>query len=233
MISHDGRKRNLLDHGRDRRKPRIPLRMILAVIDEIAHVDKKACIGVALPCSLRDVSPDRIIARLRIGEDQRLEAITLRRRRQRPPLARLLAVHQPVLVGLARRQSLKLRYMQHRRAPIVREILVRRRRALHRLRVLFAPLDRRHALRRLRLPHDRARNGRIARDDLTDELRLDSLRIRNLIEPLRRPSEDIKPLRQKSPARQDRRPAHKLEEGAAVELMIVCHVVPLETSISF
>ena len=58
MISHDGRKGNLLDHEHDRRKPRIPLRMILAVIDEIAHVDEEARIGVALPCSLRDVSPD-------------------------------------------------------------------------------------------------------------------------------------------------------------------------------
>ena len=58
MIAHDGRKRNLLDHGRDCREPCIPLCMIFAVIDEIAHVDEEACIPIALPCSLRDVPPD-------------------------------------------------------------------------------------------------------------------------------------------------------------------------------
>jgi len=96
-----------------------------------------------------------------------------------------------------------------------------------RLRVPFAPLNSRRALRRLRLPHDRARAGRIARDDLPDEVRLDLSRIRHLVEPLRRPSEDIEPLRQKAAARDDRRAARKLEEGAAIYLMLILHVLPL------
>ena len=116
--------------------------------------------------------------------------------------------------------------MQHRRAPVIREILVRRRRALHLLRIHLAPLDR----RRLRLPHDRARDRRISRDDLTDELRLDLSRIRNPVEPLRRPSEDIEPLRQKAAARNDRRTARKLEESAAVYLMLILHTLPLTIS---
>ena len=44
--------------------------MVLAVIDEVAHVDEESRIIVLLPGDLRRLTPDAVIGGLRVAEDE-------------------------------------------------------------------------------------------------------------------------------------------------------------------
>lgn len=50
--------------------------MVLPIVDEIAHVDEEIGAWIALCCILRKILPIRVVARLGIREDERLESFT-------------------------------------------------------------------------------------------------------------------------------------------------------------
>ena len=75
--------------------------MVLAVIDEVAHVDEELGVLVALPGRLGRGGPDAVVAGLGIREDEGLEVMALGRMEGLPVTA-LVAGADAVFIGRTR-----------------------------------------------------------------------------------------------------------------------------------
>jgi len=64
VVAHQGRHGDAVDDARDRIKPRLPLAVVLAVVDEVAHVDEEIRSFIARSRILREVLPVRVVIRL-------------------------------------------------------------------------------------------------------------------------------------------------------------------------
>ena len=73
MVAHDGRERDAVDDAADGIEPGVPLGMILAVVDEIAHVDEERGIRVPAGRILGELLPAVVVVRLRVREHEQLE----------------------------------------------------------------------------------------------------------------------------------------------------------------
>ena len=76
VIPHERGHGDAADHGADDIEPGIPLIVVLPVIHEVAHIDEKLCIAVALPGRLDRSSPDAVVTRLGIWENEGFEIIS-------------------------------------------------------------------------------------------------------------------------------------------------------------
>ena len=153
-----------------RLKPSAPLPVILPVVDEVAHVDEKRRLRHARRRVLRQVTPIRVIVRLRVGEDERGKRPTTVRLKH-VPIARLAARGHTILLRTAGRQPHDLRRVEIRRHAVIREGL------LLGGEVLTVPCTARELHHRRgelhgRLPHDRPRRGIVARHHLPQRLDL-------------------------------------------------------------
>ena len=64
VISHGGRDGDLADHILRSVEPGIPLVMILAVVDEVAHRDDELGVGMSLPGRVQRGGPYAVVAGL-------------------------------------------------------------------------------------------------------------------------------------------------------------------------
>ena len=165
MIAHQGGHGDAVDDARDRVEPRLPLAVVLAVVDEISHIDEEVCSFIALCRPLREVLPVRVVIRLRVRKNQRRERAAIIRL-QRVPVIILAVRLDAVFIRLARLQSTEPCRVELDRHAVVRERLACSRARLDGLRAFQAVLDDRICPFHIRLPHDRARMGIVRRDDL-------------------------------------------------------------------
>ena len=101
VVAQEGDDGDAGDHVADDVEPGVPLVMVLAVIDEVAHVDEELGVLVALPGRLGRGGPDAVVAGLGIREDEGLEVMALGRMEGLPVTA-LVAGADAVFIGRTR-----------------------------------------------------------------------------------------------------------------------------------
>ena len=117
MIAHERGERHARAEFLHGIEPGVPLRVVFAVVDEIAHIDEEIGRFVARGCPMDELLPVTVIVGLGVREEQREERAVLLWRAQHLPVTGLLPVRDAVLVGGAGRQALKGRcilVMRHR-----------------------------------------------------------------------------------------------------------------------
>lgn len=165
VIPHERRDGNGVDDALHAIQPSIPLRMILPIINEIAHIDEESRVRVPLPGHLGELPPTCIVARLRIGKDERAKRaaiICLERR----PAASLLTRRNAVAVPRTTLQSCDLSRIKIDRHAVLRESLLLCGETLRLRRLSARQFHGGRDKRRGRLPHDGARRRVVLCDDL-------------------------------------------------------------------
>ena len=164
------------DHVVDDVEPGIPLVVVLAVIDEVAHVDEELGVLVALPCRLCRGGPDAVVAGLGVREDEGLEVIALGRV-EGLPAAALVAGADAVFIGRTRFEVGDGGRVDVRRHAIVAEGVAGSG-ELHEGSIVagFAVFDDGLIFGVVRLPHEGPRRRAVRRDDLADVGGIDGLR---------------------------------------------------------
>lgn len=163
------------NHVADDVEPGIPLVMVLAVVDEVPHVDEELRVLVALPCRLGRSRPDTVIAGLGIWEDEGFEVAALSRM-ERLPAAALVAGADAVFIGRTRFQVGDGGRVDIRRHAVIAEGVTGRGQ-LHE-RIVVASLAVFHdglIFFIVRLPHEGPRRRAVCCDDLADIRGIDGL----------------------------------------------------------
>ena len=176
MVSQEWDDGDAGDHVVDDVEPGIPLVVVLAVIDEVAHVDEELGVLVALPCRLCRGGPDAVVAGLGVREDEGLEVIALGRV-EGLPAAALVAGADAVFIGRTRFKAGDGGRVDVRRHAIVAEGVAGSG-ELHEGSIVagFAVFDDGLIFGVVRLPHEGPRRRAVRRDDLADVGGIDGLR---------------------------------------------------------
>ena len=166
VVSHEWDYGDAADHGADDIEPGIPLIVVLPVIYEVAHIDEKLGIVVALPGRLSRSRPVTVITRLGIREDEGFEIISPGRL-EFLPFRPFFSVSDAVFVRRSRCEVLQQCAVDvGRRIIVVKGFICRLLLEHVAIRSLDAVFDQCRLFGKIRLPHDGAARHAVTGDNL-------------------------------------------------------------------